>query len=377
MFKLPGPLGILASRAFPERHSANGQGVKEPRIEPQEALRQFLACSTDDETLRLRDILICTHADPIVQSVIARKSRDQAEREDIYSLAMTDLVGWLDGLKQKVPSVEVRDFAAYVRQIAYRAFGDFLREKYPERGRVGDRIRALLAGQDQLIQWKTDAGQTVCGLKQWRDKGLTPKQSARLNLLERDPDNAVKEAWPDAIPRQARVAELVVKLVIWLQHPVDLETIVDGIAHVHGVKVVSLSPAPGNGADDAAGGYSHIVDEGADIEKKLQMRAGLKMHWDAIGSLTLKQRQALLLFARDDNGVSALSLFMELKVTTFREIADAMAIDWEAFTAIWRELPIEDERIAHLTGSTLGSVRFNRWKARERLQNGAGAIDHA
>ena len=109
MFKLPGPFGRLATRAFPERSSADRQSDNEPRAEVQEILRQYLVCSTDGEALLLRDTLICTYADPIVQSVIARKSRDQAEREDIYSLAMTDLVGWLDRLKQKIPSVEVRE----------------------------------------------------------------------------------------------------------------------------------------------------------------------------------------------------------------------------------------------------------------------------
>jgi hypothetical protein len=89
--------------------------------------------------------------------------------------------------------------------------------------------------------------------------------------------------------------------------------------------------------------------------------------WDEIKQLPLKQRAALLLNLKDSEGSDLLSVIPINGIATFAEIANLLELSRDQFTAIWREIPLGDLKIAKLLGVTRQQVINLRKSGRERL----------
>ncbi|MFP5247165.1 MAG: hypothetical protein ACLGH0_10765, partial [Thermoanaerobaculia bacterium] len=85
--------------------------------------------------------------------------------------------------------------------------------------------------------------------------------------------------------------------------------------------------------------------------------------WTEIRALPLRQRSALLLNLRDDNGENAL---VHLGVS-MSELASALEMREAKLEQLWNELPLDDNRIGVLIGATRQQVINLRKCARERL----------
>jgi len=83
--------------------------------------------------------------------------------------------------------------------------------------------------------------------------------------------------------------------------------------------------------------------------------------------LPLNQRAALLLNLKDATGFGAITLFPATGIASVRQLAGALEINPERLAEMWNDLPIEDTRIAELTGLTRQQVINARKSGRERL----------
>ena len=117
--------------------------------------------------------------------------------------------------------------------------------------------------------------------------------------------------------------------------------------------------------DDA---YRNVADDRVNMERDTQKKAFLAQLWTEIGRLPVRQRSVLLLGMKDAAGNSPLDLFVTARIATLRQMAQTLELDWDAFAALWKELPLEDKRIAALLGISPENVRFQRNAARNRLK---------
>jgi hypothetical protein len=88
--------------------------------------------------------------------------------------------------------------------------------------------------------------------------------------------------------------------------------------------------------------------------------------WRAVQGLQPRQRAALLLYAHDGGGRSALPLLSRAGVASFAEIARLVDIPDAALRRLWASLPLDDLQIGAQFGIT--------WVQVENLRNTARAI---
>lgn len=109
------------------------------------------------------------------------------------------------------------------------------------------------------------------------------------------------------------------------------------------------------------------ADETASVESSLVYRSALLEVWREIELLPPRQRVALLLGLRDENGSAIASLLILLRIATFDQLAAAVELSREELAAIWDQLPLPDQAIAEQLDLTRQQVINLRKSARDRL----------
>jgi hypothetical protein len=136
--------------------------------------------------------------------------------------------------------------------------------------------------------------------------------------------------------------------------PLPFEDLVDRVAHHWGI---ADRPEPHFDNSEASG----------NIDSTIQNRSWLKQLWDEVRALPPRQRAALLLNLRDDQGGSALLWLPITGVAAIRDIAVALELPVEEMARIWNSLPLDDLQIAARMNITRQQVVNLRKAARERL----------
>ena len=112
---------------------------------------------------------------------------------------------------------------------------------------------------------------------------------------------------------------------------------------------------------------SERIDETASAESSLVYRSALVEVWREVDLLPPRQRIALLLSLRDENGSAITSLLILLRIVTFDQLAAAVELSPEALAAIWDRLPLPDVAIAERLDLSRQQVINLRKSARDRL----------
>jgi hypothetical protein len=101
---------------------------------------------------------------------------------------------------------------------------------------------------------------------------------------------------------------------------------------------------------------------------KLELQAELSLVWNEVMLLSRRHRAAILLNLRDAHGDSMIRLIPVLSIASMRQIAKCLEISIEDLSAIWNELPWDDNQIADLLGVERQQVINLRSSARLRLK---------
>jgi hypothetical protein len=83
----------------------------------------------------------------------------------------------------------------------------------------------------------------------------------------------------------------------------------------------------------------------------------------------------LLLNLRDSNEQCLVILLSDIRIATIRQIAAALDMPAEQFALIWKDLPMDDARIAEHLGVNRQQVSNFRLSARRRLCRRMKALD--
>jgi len=93
----------------------------------------------------------------------------------------------------------------------------------------------------------------------------------------------------------------------------------------------------------------------------------LRRAWDEIRELPLRQRTALLLNLKEEQGRGCIALLPLMGIATMTQIADVLEMPRAQLAELWHQLPLDDASIAARLQLTRQQVINLRKSARERL----------
>ncbi|MEP6920139.1 MAG: hypothetical protein ABI967_03360 [bacterium] len=347
------------------------QGTAESQIN--DLLLPFLDARTEAESEAILEQLIVNHAQPLIQDIIGFKlkasssrlgvSGDRQEVEDVSNEVIVRLVRTLRDYKRSPPETSISSLRSYVATMAYNASDEYLRQKYPNRYSLKNKVRYILTHQVGLALREGENRKMLCGLARWAhpDKaGINPLREGRDGL-----DNFLRGRFRGAALARLNPGELVGAILEFTNSPLEIDELVSVMAEVLGIRDARPQTEE---ETKRPGDLSQLSsDPRGVIDEALDRRAKLRRVWDEILQLPLRQRTALLLNLRDQNGGSAIVLLPILRVATMRQVAVALELSAEDLAAVWDRLPLEDAAIGEKLGASRQQVANLRKCARERL----------
>lgn len=358
-------------------------------------LLPLLRAADAREARRCVEALIERHARPIVRDIVQRKVRRRAGWGDVIEAAadveadvITQLIVRLrdlraglvrdasdagdagDGHDAGEDARTIADFAAYVAVAAYHGCHRYVRALYPQRARLKNRVRYLLAKHETFANWPGARASQLCGRRVWQGRDEEePDAAARLREIRDQPETLDEKTQAGDAPIDE--AALVVLILTHVAGPIDLDDLCAVVAARLGIRdAPSSGPSGGGRAGDEEHDQdweSRIVDPQPSVVTGLVDAERLRRLWGELLQLPVRQRAALLLNLRDAEGHGMIATLPLTGVATMREIAAALEMPAAEFAALWRDLPLEDRRIAELLAITRQQVINLRKCARERL----------
>jgi hypothetical protein len=375
------------------------------------------AADEEDARARLGELLI-DQASPLIHQIVRRqllsgggaaaRTREQ-DAEDLHGSLMLRLTAQLWALRSEeregaigeteagesaagenaaptTPAAPIASFANYVARAAYNACHEWLRQRAPRRARLQSRVRYVLTHDPRLMMREAADRDWWCGVRDTSDRTAMGVSGADL-LVEivreaADEQAAVvrrEEGDPAVSPRAFAV--FVHATLAALAQPCRFPTLVAAIGACLGEEDV---PAAGGGQAEAGRGsgsgsgwdgrddglpseVDRLRDQRPAILDVLTHRAHLERLWGEIRELPPRQRAALLLNLRDDEGRGMIELWPQTGIAPLGELARALDLTETALRELWPTLPRDDQWIAERLGVTRRQVINLRKCARERL----------
>ena len=348
-----------------------------PRVDP--ALVPYLRASGEDAEQCLA-VLLGGETDRTIRAIVnrtlcgaARGGRTQTlETDDIRADVIVQLLERLRRLKTQADGIAIENFPAYVASIAYRTCYTHLRRLYPQRARLKNRLRYALTYDPDLTLEQDALGIWRCGLTAWAERpalrrpepaGAGRNGETDIQWFRREPAAFARDLLPDPAGGELGITDVVGALLTRIGEPVDLDLLVDAIGGMLGID--SRSPLWAASIDEE--GADQIADPAGSVAQTLIHRQHLSRLWDEVCELPVNQRTAILLNLRDDDGGAALPMLPLVGIASIRQIAETLGIPALDLAELWRELPLDDARIAARLQLTRQQVINLRKSGRERL----------
>jgi RNA polymerase sigma factor (sigma-70 family) len=344
-------------------------------------LLPFVCAADGADSERLLAVLVTEHAEPIVKRIIGYKMRgdrngDESRAEDVRGEVMLQLVQRLHNFRADYANRPIRDFAAYVAAATYNACDRYVSRKYPQRRRLKSGLRYLLTHRPGFALWQAGTGAWVAGLHEWRAGAAHVDEDfkgdgAHVRLRQLCEDARVFARRADAgqdlsDPRNAFA--LLNAVFDWTAAPVELDLLTGVVAEWWGVGDESVGIEVEGGAHEGEEARGvQLADSRPQPSVEAERRAYLGRLWREIIELPPRQRAALLLNLRDEQGRTCVDLWTLTGVATTQAVAAVLGMTVEEFAELWNELPLEDKRIAAHLGLTRQQVINLRKSARARL----------
>jgi len=340
-------------------------------------LLPFLNATDEEESQQQLELLVTSAAEPVLRTIVRRKFQPTSASggsaqaiEDVYGEALLQLLARLRQLRANPGERPITDFRSYVAVLAYNACNEHLRQKYPQRYSLKNRLRYVVSHNQKFALWEGD-NELHCGLSQWRKNGSAREGGRRLQQLRYDAKEFETCALSRMDLRRTGLAELLAAVFQSVNNPVELDSLVDAVADWTGVK----NETTHTGLDDASNwAADKLVDRRPSLDVEVGNRLYLQRLWSEISQLPLRQRTALLMNLRDSNGDECIGLF-PLAGVAIRDIAEALGFSAEHLAEMWNQLPLDDTAIAKQLGITRQQVINLRKSARERLARRMKALE--
>jgi len=344
-----------------------------PTIDP--ALTPFI--NAQDETASdqaLQQVLI-EEAEPLINSIVRSKlqtsriyrgpENERGDLDDLCGEVIVRLVKRLLELKANPDRNPVSNLRGYVTTMTQNACDEYLRDKYPERHRLKNRLRYIVTHTNGFALWQAEDRRWVCGFVEWRASGVRPAISGTPDRLLNGVDDFTAQALGGRDAAGTIPGDLIASIFDRIGSPVEFDDLVAVVAQLWGIKDRLWYGE--DKSDDTDSFDDSAFDPRPELEAAIDRRRRLQRVWTEICELSSRQRAALLLSLRDQQGRSVLTLLPVAGIATIRQIAGALDLRAEQLLNIWDDLPLEDSKIGRQLGATAQQVVNLRKSARERL----------
>ena len=358
----------LTSKDASQRNSQRGSSMDH-------LLLQFIEATDEEQADRSLATLIDEHAMPIVREILGSSLRfhlnnnnsagSTQDANDLFNDNITNLLSRLRRIRSDRAQAAVTDFRGYIAGTAYNACTLYLRQKYPRRSRLKNRLRYLLSHDTTFALWTNEAFGLICGFARWRDKVAAPPQRP-FEKIRQDPVEWIQTADLAGVGiDRAQLSKLLNALFKSCGSPVRLDDLVNIVADICHEK---------DQPDEPLDTMTQLAAPTLDFEIMLEQQHMLALLWQEVCELPYRQRLALLLNFKDARGQDLVSLLPYTRTATIEQIADAISLPIEEFLRLWNKLPLDDATIAGLLGATRQQVINLRKCARERLERRMSAV---
>jgi len=306
-----------------------------------------------DERIASRDELLAQVL-PAVRSILKRKSgatlaEDDARRDNIDAIELYHEV--ITRIWERIASTaakdDVADLKAYAATVTHNAWSDFLREKYPRRTSLKNRLRYFAEHQPKYALWQGQGGESMCGLAKWK-LGAIDVPTSRIQALrdgrERVPDLRLSGRAFEQFDASAW-DNLLDALFKRLGGPIPLDDLVAVTAYLVGLKEDRHESL--DDEDDDLG--EQLADDGPTPHEIVQMRSTLARLWIAITRLKSDYRCAYLLNVPGPGKSRAeLEVFVVNGIVSIADIGAVLALDDGQFRIACAEIGLEEADRAHV-----------------------------
>lgn len=282
-------------------------------------------------------------AQPVVDRILFRRCGGWLRHDEIADIRSSVLLRLMLRLR-RAEAPPIADFESFLAVLTGNAVNDYLRRRYPERTRLKNRLRYRLTYSQDFALW-TVAGIPICGLREWGTGDTVPS-----------PLDATSGEFPDAAFHEPNGDVALAAVLRTIGRPVTLDDLVSLMENLW--QKNRTPPA----------GVERAVDPAPSAAASLEQRDTLAMLWREIQRLPQRQRAALLLNLRDEDGGNALALLVLAGVAPFDAVASAIGIAPDALASLWSRMPLDDREIAAHLGLSRQQVINLRKAARRRLE---------
>jgi hypothetical protein len=335
-------------------------------------LRGFVESASDDEAEQRLESLLEERIAPLVRIIVARKLKAFGPRkasaaedvEDVTGDALLVLLKRLRAVRAAPGANAIVSLDDYTAAAAFSACAHHLRRRYPERSRLKNRMRYVVARDKRFAVWAGQAGVLYCGLAEWRGLPHDAAASGRLTDLEQMPARWPAGWQPPAQAERADPAPLIAAILDRVAGPIEFDSLVGLVAAVWQVDRTHRAAT--------ANLFERLSDRGSEPELAIDRQRFAARLWEELQRLPVRQRWALLMNLRDSQGAGMLWIFPVTGVASLRAIAGALEISAQDLASLWKSLPMDDATLAGRLGCTRQQVINLRMSARKRLSNRLG-----
>ncbi len=307
---------------------------------------------------------------PIVRAILRRKSgmtlaEGDARRDNIDAIELYHDV--LARLWERIALAEpdtdaVADLKGYAAAVTYNAWSDHLRDKYPRRASLKNRLRYFLAHQPKYAVSEAADGEIVGGLRKWLLHGATAPATRVAELLD-----GRERLPPGCVPRKAMEQcsaddwdRLLDALFTKLGGPVGLDDLVALTARLIGLKedrVESLDQ--GNDDDDDAASDDTEDTQTLTPDRQAELNSTLRQLWSAVCKLKTDYRYAYLLnIPGPGKSRGDIEVFALHGIASIAEIGERLALNDSQYQTIAEHVELDADDAADLARATDSQARF-------------------
>lgn len=309
-----------------------------------------------------------TEAAPLLAATIRARLSDvpHADQEEVLAGALLRLTEILQRFVEGDPEIEIHSFRGYVTATGANACRAFLRRRHPERTRLANQLRYVLRHDQGLALWAAPDGSTHCGLAAWRDRDAS--HDLAIDASSRPPQFVPGER---GLPSAATLPTLLRRYFLFRGRPARFGELLGSLAEALGV-VDRPELSLGESAPDDDHPATDLADSGPGAQRQLEDRESLESLWREVRALPFRQRVALLLNLRDDQGRDRLRLLPLTGVADLHDLALCLEIGLNELQELLPSLPLEDRSLAVRLAVTPRQVINLRKSARARLARRLG-----
>jgi hypothetical protein len=334
------------------------------------SLLPFLEASNASEEAVALARLNAEQIDPTIRRGLGYKLRfyhPQGEQnlrpefEEIYNDIQLRLIKRLRALKEDPERNQIVNLRGYVATVTRNTYDEYLRQRYPLRRSLRDKVRHHLLTYTEFALWEDTEHNWFAGLAGWQNLGRTLKEDWRTSDSELQ--ERLKIEWQTVDVQHLQLHDMLTTIFGVAHAPLDLDQLTKLIAGFWGIEDHPTEPFE---ADTYASLDKQLAAD-INLATIIERRQSLQLLWREICQLPRRQRVSLLLNLRNPNGINVITLLPATGVATFEEIAQALAIPAAEFEQLWAQLPLDDLHLAAYLGATRQQVINLRKTARERL----------